>query len=97
MPICAARKSLDLLGKADVLGNRPARMRAKLPPVTIANWAVTCGHTMNLVRFEQGSQQKKRVGKTELIGSKSIARSFYQQEVMAAVNHPECVPIPVVV
>ena len=33
------------------------------------------GHTTNLVRFEQGTQQKKRVGKTELMGSRSIAPS----------------------
>ena len=41
-------------------------MRAMLPPVTIASWAFDVwGHTTNLVRFEQGTQQKKRVGKTD--------------------------------
>jgi hypothetical protein len=33
------------------------------------------GHTRNLVRFEQATQQKKRVGKTELMGIRSIAPS----------------------
>ena len=54
-------------------------MRAMLPPVTIASWACTCGGTLrDLVRFEQGTQQKKRVGKTDLLlmGSRSIAPSF---------------------
>ena len=54
-------------------------MRAMLPPVTIASWAGACGGTLrDLVRFEQGTQRKKRVGKTDLLlmGSRSIAPSF---------------------
>jgi hypothetical protein len=42
-------------------------MRAMVPRVTIAGWAFMCGaHYRNLVRFEQVTQQKKRVGKTDL-------------------------------
>jgi len=54
-------------------------MRAMLPPVTIASWAFTCGGTLrNLARFEQVTQQNKRVSKTDLLlmGSRSIAPSF---------------------
>ena len=54
-------------------------MRAMLPPVTIASWAFTSGvHLRNPGRFEQVTQLKKRVGKTDLLlmGSRSIAPSF---------------------
>lgn len=54
-------------------------MWAMLPPVPIASWALRCGgHTTNHVRFGEGTQRKKRVGKTDLllIGSRSIAPGF---------------------